>query len=764
MPRLSITHYALLFALVILVLFGGYGVFTYLELHKSRQIMRGSLVQAAQQELTQAIDRAVEAGAQDMRRFTEWDEVQQQIANPTYYAYWRKHRMLSTALLPDYVEDAEIYDREGNALAKISESTLPPKLGSLERTIYVDNLKGTPSLVYIDAVHDKTTAQVLGYAAIRSQLMPILFKLSHFRYVDTSKLQIAFTQPTLAMSQLTESFRFELTQSPFTDQLSDLMTAAILRMGLIIAVITLLFYPGVIFAVARPLRRLSQHIRELHEHGDIPVRKALSSSFPIAELETIRHSLNSYQAQLTTVHASLDEKNKELWELAHLDALTGVLNRRAFDEHWEHVNEVLRDQRLGVCFVLFDVNHFKAINDTYGHQIGDQVLQGITACINSVLRRSAQLYRLGGDEFATILIDCGREDSVGVAQRCQNAIGAFDFSAFGIREPVRVSIGLAQTSALDTYNLRALHWQADAAMYAAKRPGKSHIAVYDKSMTRESDAILSNWVLNAVYDAVNDDSHIEMHYQPIVDLELGTVAYFEALVRIRYNQELVFPDRIMPVVDNRRLENELDYAVVRAVLRDLEQGLIPANTGVSINISGPTIVQKEVVRWLEHFEPYLDRYRLVLEVTETALITQLQAATDHLRRLQQMGFQIALDDFGSGYSSVRYLASMPVDLVKFDISLIQGLDDDSQLNIVRHLAQMIVEAGHPLVAEGIENTALLNKVRRAGFRYGQGYLFAHPDRSTSLANINTGRGEKDDPTTDVSALPPAVHIHQSHTP
>jgi EAL domain-containing protein (putative c-di-GMP-specific phosphodiesterase class I) len=135
------------------------------------------------------------------------------------------------------------------------------------------------------------------------------------------------------------------------------------------------------------------------------------------------------------------------------------------------------------------------------------------------------------------------------------------------------------------------------------------------------------------------------------------------------------------------------------------------------------------------FEPYLRDYRVMIEITETALITQIGLANDHLRELRQMGFDVALDDFGSGYSSLRYLGSMPVDVVKFDISLVQGLRDEVQRRLVVHLAQMILESGARVVAEGVEDTGLLQVVRSIGFQFVQGRLVGVPRRRADRDRI-----------------------------
>ena len=179
----------------------------------------------------------------------------------------------------------------------------------------------------------------------------------------------------------------------------------------------------------------------------------------------------------------------------------------------------------------------------------------------------------------------------------------------------------------------------------------------------------------------------------------------------------------------------MDRAVLRQVLTDLGAGRLKPGTGVSINLSGPTLVHEQVCTWLDAFKPFLKDYRVMIEVTETALITQIGLANENLSRLRQRGFEIALDDFGSGYSSVRYLASMPVDVVKFDISLVQGLQDDNQRIMVTHLAQMILESDHQLVAEGIEDAATLEAAKAAGFGRGQGYLVGRPSEKANRKSV-----------------------------
>jgi len=204
--------------------------------------------------------------------------------------------------------------------------------------------------------------------------------------------------------------------------------------------------------------------------------------------------------------------------------------------------------------------------------------------------------------------------------------------------------------------------------------------------------------------------------------------YVEALTRIRIEGELVGPGAIFPIVQARNLDMEFDLAVLRALNRDLTLGRLPAGMGVSVNLSAPSVVNSKVVdALLELIHAHPGR-KIVAEITETALITQIEVASDNIRRLRDAGCLVALDDFGSGYSSLRYLATMPVDLVKFDISMVRLLDsgDRRQQLMMEDISNLVLTAGYQMVAEGVETRELLDKVISLGFSHAQGYYFDKP--------------------------------------
>ncbi len=725
---LSITHYAVIVAALTLCLLIAFGILTYREIQQVQVELAASSLTAAQQELDTKIEQVFEQTRQIARKFATRDEVRQQLKAPHYYPYWRQHRILHADVLPPQVIDADVYNSEGKVLASGGERSLPETINHLLDAPLISFDDGEPSIIEISPIWSHGGDDVAaGHVAIRARFLPML-AAGDFRFIDSASIRFPpESEQPIPQSMTASAIRFELRDNPMSTSFETILRNAILRLGVVIGLITLLIYPAMVYVIGKPLCAISNQIDHLKRNPRALDTSQVDTTFPIAEIEKIRNSLMEYHQRLANVNTSLSKKNEELSRLAQHDALTGVLNRRAFDEHWRDMSKVLGDHRFGVCMILFDVVHFKALNDSYGHQIGDEVLKAVAGCIQGVLRRGEHLFRLGGDEFATLLIDCESEEVHQIADRCQRAIAAYPFDLAGLKEPIRVSIGLSHAPTAAPNVLQSLHWQADIAMHYAKKPGRTNTAAFRQEMAAGVEGVFSNRINNAIYEAIINGTGLKMSYQPVVDLRDDSVAYFEALLRIDYEDEQIMPSNILPVVEARRLETELDRAVIKCIRNDIEAGRIPRGSGLSINVSGPTISSPDVVGWLMDLKPYLKTHRFILEITETALITQLGLATETLRHLRYDGFQVALDDFGSGYSSVRYLASMPVDIVKFDISLIRLLNSPSQRSIVLHLASMIIESGHGLVAEGIETERLLDHIRDAGFTHGQGYLFGRPD-------------------------------------
>lgn len=727
----TITAYGAIFIAVVLLLLGGISAISLYQLDSSRNQIRQNIQIVARQELHQALQALQTGFLHDSQALADWDEAKQNLSDSTYYNYWRESRALSAGVLSSPLDALALFDKSGNPLSKHSTDDIPPQTPSTNPTIFAVNRGQRVMVYYLFPIWgDINQKELLGYGSLGVDLIKTWQSDQSLKYIHPASLKLDLPAGSgVSLLDLVPHLRYQLREPPALADMEKLLQNSLYQIAAVVTLLSALFYLSLVSLLGRPLQRLSQHIDALRDGRGGYLTDSYRGALPIAELEKIRNSLNDYQKQLDDLHGHLESKNTELWSLAHHDPLTGIYNRRAFEDDWTHALSVAAGKPVDVSFMLFDCDHFKAINDTYGHAVGDLVLQGIAESLQRALRSGDRLYRLGGDEFAMLLLESAPAQAIKAAERCMEEVHGHNFSVTGVKEPVRISIGLAHARGSDTEALNALQKQADIAMYYAKRPDHSKIAMFADNMIANSFALVSNWVANAVYEAIARKRPLEMHYQPIIRLPGSEPAYYEALVRIREGDELIMPGSIFPVVESRRLEAEFDIAIIEQISRDLAQGLIPSRTGVAINISGPSIILTNVLEQVEKLIPFLASHKIVLEITETALITQINRASSNLARLREAGFTIALDDFGSGYSSLMYLSSMPVDLIKFDLSLIRSLSEGGRQSlIVENLAHLISNAGYNLVAEGIETQETFDKVKALGFSHAQGYFLGRPKK------------------------------------
>lgn len=711
-----------------------FGRIAYQEISDLDKKFHQAAESRAKDEIERALKNTVAHIEQQTRLLAEWKEIGQQLSNPSLYSYWYRHRAKTDNYISEYTIDIGIYGPDGRMLTDIDTALLPLQMAGLPAKEYIQLNQSEPMLILFAPINDPVTQEVSGHVATMSRIMPHLLSRGQFSQVDPDSLSIdVASHQRVVPEQLMQHIHYRLTNDTYANTLRNVMTDSVLRLGSMAAILSLIIFPLAARIMSRPIRQIAQHVDLLKKHAREPITSSFQQPLLIRELDKIRQSLNAYHNALNNVSLTLDEKTRELRDLTQHDPLTGAMNRSAFDTYWQEIGDVFRHGRGQICLILFDINHFKAINDSYGHEVGDEALAAVSQIIKNALQSREQVFRLGGDEFACILIGSPPRKAIQVAKQIHLGVCRYPFDKLGINEPVRLSMGIAHAKPANAGNLASLQWRANVAIYHAKRPGQGNIVLFSEEMAESTRGLYSNLTHSAVYSAVSEGKGLVMYYQPIVDLQTGSPHYYEALVRISHAGQLIMPSHIFPLVEAKGLEVDLDQAVFAKILYDLERRLVPPGTGISINISAPTIVESDLFDWLELFEPYMGDYKILLEITETALITQMQTARANLSHLQSRGFRIALDDFGSGYSSLRYLGSMPVDVVKFDISLTRLLDAQTQSPILSHLAQMILECGHLLVAEGIETTTSSTKqLTKLGFRYGQGYFFGKPAPAVDL--------------------------------
>jgi diguanylate cyclase (GGDEF)-like protein len=402
------------------------------------------------------------------------------------------------------------------------------------------------------------------------------------------------------------------------------------------------------------------------------------------------------------------------------DSLTQLPNRALFLDRLAHALSRRASGTSGeVCVLFCDLDRFKTINDSLGHEAGDELLVAVAQRILGCLRGSDTAARLGGDEFVVLLEDVQSiDEAIAVADRITEAFRT-PFAIVGREVYVTASIGIVRGNAEAEELLR----NADVAMYRAKAEGSGRYAIFEPSMRAE---VLDRLELEADLRRAQERGELEVHYQPIVALVDGELAGFEALARWRHPQRgLVPPPAFIPVAEESGLIHELGRWVLETAC--LQAARWDARS-ITVNLSGRQLERAELVG---HVEAALARSglepdRLVLEITETVLMHDTDATIERLGALKALGIRLAVDDFGTGYSSLRYLSKFPIDLLKMAKPFVDGVATEQGAAMARAIVDLGASLGLAIIAEGIEQGVQLAQLRRLGCEYGQGYLFARP--------------------------------------
>jgi diguanylate cyclase (GGDEF)-like protein/PAS domain S-box-containing protein len=428
----------------------------------------------------------------------------------------------------------------------------------------------------------------------------------------------------------------------------------------------------------------------------------------------------------------------QLQHRAFHDALTGLANRHLFRDRVDHA--VARSQRHGGAFaVLFlDLDGFKGVNDSMGHQAGDQLLRVVGERLREATRGQDTPARLGGDEFAVLVEEMTDQvDAARVADRILETIRA-PIELNGVRVQVDASIGIAVAGAeVRTADLflrndtDALLRNADIAMYMAKNSGRGRYEIFEPAMHVR---VVERLKLESDLRAAIEDDQFELHYQPIVELATGAVAGAEALLRWRHPERgLVSPGEFIPAAEETGAIVEIGRWVLAEACRQLRIWDLRFPTGdplkVSVNVSVRQLEDDQLVADVEHAlqTSGICPSQLTLEITESAVMSDTQRFTELLQALKALGVHLAVDDFGTGYSNLAYMKHFPFDVLKIDRQFVDGLTRGTQdLALVQLIVSMGQTFGLDTVAEGIEEHDQLERFRDLKCTHGQGFLFAKP--------------------------------------
>jgi diguanylate cyclase (GGDEF)-like protein len=430
-----------------------------------------------------------------------------------------------------------------------------------------------------------------------------------------------------------------------------------------------------------------------------------------------------------TTRKKADEQH--MYDAFH-DPLTGLPNRALFMDRLQHVITASQ-RRLGASnYAVFflDLDRFKIINDSHGHTIGDQLLVVVGRKLADCIRPGDTIARLGGDEFALLLQNINDSTyTVNVAERIREKLAA-PLDIKGHKIFTSISIGIALGSEGYERPEQVLR-DADIAMYEAKGRGNASYEIFDIKLHAN---ILDRIKLVADLRGAVDNKELSLYYQPIIDLNTQQLTGFEALVRWNHpTRGLIYPMEFIPLAEEHGLIYQIGAWILHEACRELKllQVQHPAQPplNMSINISSRQFSQQDLVGVLSGFltETGVDPHSLILEITESMIMENVDAAMETMNRLRGMGIQLHIDDFGTGHSSLSYLQLFPISALKIDRSFINKLTANGEnQEIITHIVALAKSLNFDVIAEGVEMEHQLAKIKNLHCGYGQGFFFARP--------------------------------------
>lgn len=503
-------------------------------------------------------------------------------------------------------------------------------------------------------------------------------------------------------------------------------------------------------------------LRDRPESEDTPIlivtgaddRETIDLGFEAGATQYITKPLNwpllgrlvKYMLRTAEAYLTLKQNEDHLRHLAYFDHLTDLPNRRNFNEQLRR-NLADRERNGGeVGLIMIDIDHFKRINDSLGHERGDLVLQRISARLKTCLSKVSHIHsreidadkepsrlgldleiaRLGGDEFSVLVKNPG-----GKKRLTEIADHLIDCVSKPIQIPghtlvITPSMGIAIAPDHGVVP-EDLLIRADTAAYAAKAEGRNRSRMYDSFI---ADVSAQELAIEAGLRDSLSNTGLSLVYQPQVDLSSGRITGAEALLRWEDPKGTsVAPDRFIPVAERSGLINDLGDWVLRQIDAEISvfANQLPAEFSLAVNLSPLQFSQSNFIDRLTSVLKKTDlKYKLVLEITENTIVNSVGDSIEKLNQLRSLGFEIAIDDFGTGYSSLNYLKSLPVDTLKIDRTFVNDIGSESGNAIINAIVSMAQALNLNLVAEGIETISQVNHLRELKCTSAQGYLISKP--------------------------------------
>jgi diguanylate cyclase (GGDEF)-like protein/PAS domain S-box-containing protein len=502
-------------------------------------------------------------------------------------------------------------------------------------------------------------------------------------------------------------------------------------------------------AVGRPVAQilpgqvalLKRHQGSEEAHGEAELGSGAAARYYDIAISSLRTRKVARAGRLISLRDITERKALEqrLMQQALHDPLTGLPNRTLFMNRLEHALARGRRHESTVAVLFVDLDNFKFVNDSLGHEAGDRLLVAVRNRVHPCLRSEDTIARLGGDEFAILIEDVKyTSEPAYVAERIVEELQA-PFPLGGQLVVITPSIGIAISDSRQDSPEHLLR-EADLAMYQAKEDGKARHRMFDPSMEYETTERLR--LENDLRRALQRDE-FRMHYQPVVHLGTRQIIGMEALVRWEHPERgVILPDEFVPLAEEIGLIIPIGRWVLREACRQAHkwQKRYPAEPPLSmgVNLSTRQLRDSELVEDVEGLlrETRLDPECLILEITEGAVVGAEEHRIGTLRSLQALGVQFALDDFGTGYSSLSYLKRLPVSLLKIDRSFVERIGQDAEDEVlVSGIVYVASALGLSVVAEGVETPEQVARVKALGCELSQGHYFSEPLSSEAAGEL-----------------------------
>ena len=472
-----------------------------------------------------------------------------------------------------------------------------------------------------------------------------------------------------------------------------------------------------IFLVKLILNPITNVTRALKDESK-GIKTQLQANTSLLETKDLVIAFKEMRQQIHT-------RQDELEYHALHDDLTGLANRKLLLDRLEQTIHNAHQERTSFSILIMDLDRFKEVNDTLGHEVGDKLLQQVAKRLTHLLREVDVIVRLGGDEFAVLLTTAQEKQAKIIAKKIINEFQSV-FTVNDIPLYIGISIGI---SIYPQHGITAqiLQQRADVAMYVAKR-NKTGYDIYNPKYDKYSIGRLS--LISELRLAI-DLNQLFMEYQPIIELKTGRVVNAEALLRWNHPERgKVYPDEIIPIAEQTGLINHITYWIIETTAKynkKLKESGIDIK--ITINLSVYNLQENDFVENIVNIfkKNEISASNFIMEITESVMMTNPKKSIDVLNQLDELGIEITVDDFGTGYSSLAYLKQLPLSKLKIDKSFIMDMiHDDNDAMIVRSTIDLAHNLGMQVVAEGIEEKENLDLLNILDCELGQGYFISHP--------------------------------------